>query len=136
MRELKFRAWDGEKFPFIGFDILGETTVFDLCNQYRLEKALKLEITQFTGLKDKNRVDIYEGDILQLACDNWDIEKAGHEVIFGNYTIGQDGSYGLEYKTAGFFVKFKDGSGYWGIPEECIVIGNKFEHPHLLNETK
>lgn len=88
---------------------------------------------QFTGLTDKNGKEIYEGDLVAIAADNFDVLSAGHEIVFGNYCIGQD-EWGVEHTTACFCVKFNDGSGYHGIPKEVIVIGNIYEHPHLINK--
>ena len=135
MREIKFRAWDKEKKEWIypypeAFWIIGETTVFDMLKGYRIEDYNNIEILQFICHRDKNKVEIYEGDVV---LDKWD-EKS--EVAWDDF----NGSWVLRNKpskTEDNFPNRKDGFIYHGYQfnkahKDLEIIGNIKENPELL----
>lgn len=57
MREIKFRAWLNGPGRMIGWE--------ELANDYGIRQMCAFEtLMQYTGLKDKNGKEIYEGDIV------------------------------------------------------------------------
>ena len=116
MRPIKFRAWDGMRMTLSG-------VYFDN-SRGTVETAAEMPLMQYTGLKDKNGVEIYEGDIIKSP------EMV--ERFDGGY---DDGLYicNWDKEVAGFFCGGITSSQMWLIEDiECEVIGNIYENPELL----
>jgi uncharacterized phage protein (TIGR01671 family) len=132
-REIKFRAWDNQENRFIdlnGFSIGFNSMpypglVYGVTEQGVLREKCSDELTieQYTGLKDKNGVEIYEGD--RLEGDN-DVQ---YIVTFDNGSfIGQVGGFFRGDKVTwerGYLLRDFQLSS-------ITVIGNIHQNPELL----
>ena len=130
MREIKFRAWDkserqmavSETLPrLMSQDSIPESWVADL------------EFMQYTGLKDKNGKEIYEGDIVEATSELIRPFEPKHKQATGRFSTTRKV---IEYREecASFCIK---GSALGGITKSCCdeyyeVIGNIYENPELL----
>ena len=138
MREIKFRGLNGETGWHYGIPLtnkLGTYIIFEknphICSQYHyieideFEVVKKETVSQWTGLLDKNDVEIYEGDIVKF-------------IPSGEYgkvtTFGKSQNLGIEWensKTAFFTPMF-----YLCCESELEIIGNIYENPELLEQEK
>lgn len=132
----KFRAWDKQ------FKIIGEVTeirfskVQETLVKYRIEHTNgKKEdvcshiddngfgtcvLMQATGLKDKNGVEIYEGDILKNR------RYSGIRVLF------EKGAFKVRYERSKVYIVTQDLSSLLEKYKSTIIIGNIYENPELL----
>ncbi len=114
MRKLKFRAWDTvNKKMITPFLILHER---GLSNYSEVDSFY--DLMQYTGLKDKNGKEIYEGDILE--------EEPGYyfEVVWSE----EWAKFKLQHRTKA--VQYPE----WNRGVNMTVIGNKWDNPELLKE--
>lgn len=141
-RELKFRVWDKTSDSMLYQDDF-ERVELDTKNKmvtliaeeesdkshYVLdyEDGIEAEILQYTGLKDKNGKEIYEGDILSIKI------YSGDKVIVEGKTVVEfkDGCFGVIW---GYDKAFLSLNSFFKAKFE--VIGNIYENPELLRGEK
>lgn len=143
MREIKFRAWDRNKRMMVydgnqvwkpnSYRIIVTNIGIKYCIKLDHDTSIKdengvvgytdwehdsfawenIELMQYTGLKDKNGTPIFEGDIVKTPSGECEVE-----FDYGKFEpIDASGEYG------------------W-LHSQLEIIGNIYENPELLKESK
>lgn len=134
MRDIKFRAWDIDRKRmrdimdikwFDNGNIRVNATESDknyepllYMKEYNGMELKEFELMQYTGIKDINGTEIYEGDIVQR-----DSMAPGGRDFLGVVKY-DEGCFLLEKGTYSIFL--------YSQIDELIVAGNKYENPELL----
>jgi len=149
--EYKFRAWDKinkKMFKVTSFDLDDSQCYPQRVNDgepLMFIRRTDCELMQYTGLFNKNCVEIYEGDILRVKSswyrskkDNpddrfdcnikgttfWSVEYKIYNAEMGFYTFGIDRRWKRKLTTSRLH------------NAEAEIIGNIYENPELLSADK
>ncbi len=115
MREIKFRAWDGNEMVYDWFAI--DRSTLDTMVPFQRHNVAK-EVMQYTGLKDKNGKEIYEGDILMNRFSPGREERLvlTHDIFFIIHRLRT-----LQHERKN------------DLNQTLEIIGNVYESPELLS---
>ncbi|MDP1570801.1 MAG: YopX family protein [Vicinamibacterales bacterium] len=123
MREIKFRAWDGREMHHELTHMLAPNgrayptlpLGAGLPKEIRVKNSADLHVViqQFTGLHDKNGMKIYEGDVLRIFDENYEVKF-----------VVNDSKCFVDYG----YPNIHNGPA----PHWVEVIGNIYDNPELL----
>lgn len=120
-REFEFRAWLTKYNKMVNIYSWNIWQEYFMCSEYDSEFYLEeTPIMQYTGLKDKNGKEIYEGDIIFLYGSKY-------KVIFkteGARFVLRNNEFELE-------ITFINNNN-----ERMEIIGNIYENPELIEEVR
>ncbi|MCY7740837.1 YopX family protein [Bacillus licheniformis] len=116
MREIKFQAWDLDAQQMYNWE-----SIKQLFHEHLDHPRVK--VRQYTGLKDRQDREIYEGDVVKGIRDShW---HGGYDIVLGKVEFDEE--------TCSFRV---DGGGLLYRIEEIEVIGDVYRNPELLEAKK
>ncbi len=160
MREIKFRAWlpinyltkgnklikesvmvYGDNLKFSMSEEFGDAIIVQYMNIVGSKKVCanvnfesdKAILMQFTGLKDKNNKEIFEGDIVKRI--DFDVWENKNSISIVEVIWNEDGGFGFSTIRSDWPYGFNKGEVFTVHPfksSEFEVIGNKFENTELL----
>lgn len=128
-REIKFRAWDKHNKKMFFWDIKN----FDTKHASHYDNLM-----QYTGLKDKNGKEIYEGDVVRWGMYE---NSKEHYHRYASVSLNPDIQFSIIYyvdsktlhkkKTDNYVFTFGE-FAYKDTHNHLEVIGNIYENPELI----
>lgn len=131
MREIKFRAWNEVMEKMFTWNEFLNT---NMKQTFIAPKSTAMILMQYTGLKDKNGTEIYEGDIVKFKHIGKTIMAS---VKYGEWQESKCDEYDcLHY---GYYIDYKwdnycENTGFdlYCASKNCEIIGNVWEDSDLL----
>lgn len=130
MRQIKFRVWsflDKKFIPCYDMDTDGKwihVAEGDQLFYVNDDNKQEFELQQFTGLKDKNSKEIYEGDIIRDA-QGWEYNVMWLDTT-ASFELSPVKDYPVSHLSYHTTFHFRD-------MLKCEIIGNIFETPELVS---
>lgn len=135
-RQIKFRVWNNKdkewlhgpnKEPSLdGINLIGENILFgNFLNEVKIEDLNDIVALQFTGLKDKNEKEIFEGDIVSVFSNTqksqvfWE-KDCGFWALYIHFSSHRDCVPEMELLSNHL--------------KSVEVIGNIFDNPDLIKD--
>ena len=130
---MDYKLWDKENKEFLEDDweteyaVLANGTVIEIYDNgfgegYSVRNLDNIEVLQFTGLKDKNGKEIYEGDIIRLKHHIDKRINVVGKVVF----LSEQASFGIIDDLCQEYPLFRNTT------EQIEIIGNIYENFELL----
>lgn len=126
MREIKFKIWLNGKMRVPG-DSTIEAIYFD---EIPWNEKTDGTLLQYTGLKDKNGKEIYDGDVVKVdRCRVVDGELVETGIETGNVFWAD---YFFQYRVSFDHIRYDDFEALMDNEDRYEVIGNIYENPELV----
>ena len=138
MRDIKFRAWSKKDKLMLSWSTIRQSAFnnsydnpkddFGLLYQILVTRKEDFDLMQYTGLKDKEGQEIYEGDIIEFRA-NYTNKPCGYLRGVLIYNVDYCKYY---LKVGNNLYCVKEETDEWYYKRE--VIGNKYDNPELLEQ--
>lgn len=126
-RKIKFRAWDINNKTWLkcGEMLLGYLVAWETDNTFEVLGRGDYKVMEYTGLKDEDGKEIYEGDIIEGGYFN---------MLTGEFSSRK---HIVKYENAQFKAELIGHTPYgdtWLQFVKGKIIGNIYENPELLEK--
>lgn len=138
MRPIKFRAWDVENKAMIPWSnkFFSDSSAVTGYGDDFPEDDKHIVLMQWTGLHDVDGAEIYEDDLVRITIEASDFNRKHFGILKPQQELAL---IKWDDDSACFIERFRPSQKMWPIFEhmrlcdsDAVVIGNIYEHPHLL----